>query len=261
MWNYTKWLKNKLVEIAFDLSLTDYEFEVVKEQNFEKPDLTWNKITVVIKALTENKVFQTTVKPYQIMVLSEENGLEASQIIFTKLFQDYNFYQLKDGTTTYKMQYNNPVVLNNFNIVGVGERSVLYVNATLFQLDNIADLDDLTVNNVVGKLFIDSEKIDAITFSLSYTMTGDTKTFPDQKFATTIRSVQTLNISLTTPCIQNSLFTKLNTIFSASASGNTSFSLKFKLSGVDYNLSMKLISCEFVTSPAEAPSLQLGFML
>lgn len=261
---YETWLKNRLTEIKADLGLDDYTIEVFNEQDFIKPDLSWGLISVVVKHLTATKVYATTVEPLQIMIMSEENGLDAAQIIFSKFFQTYNFYNLKDGTTSYKFQVGSPVVLNNFNVVGAGQRSVLYVSATNYILENIADLEDFAggiLPTVTGKLFVDSTKVDVISFSLNYGMSGDTQPFPNQNFAKTVKGVQTLNISLTTPCISSTFITKVKNILNGTASGNTSFNFKFKLVGTEFNKDVKLISAVFSTAPDQTPSIALGFML
>lgn len=271
MENFEIWLKNRLTEILYDLSLSDFTVEVYNERDFIKPNFEYGIISLVVKHLTAEKVYAATTTPLQIMVMSEGNGLEVAQVMMSKFFQEYNWFEYKAGTTTTKMQYSNAVVLNNFNVVGVGVRSVLYVSATLYDLENIVDLVEFTktvgTETITGKLFIDDEKLNYTAFQLNYVMSGDCQPFPSAQFAKTVKTVQTLNVVVTIPCVSgtfvNNVFLLMGTDTTTSPiiTGNRRFVISFKISGTTFNLSMIINAIAFVTAPDGAPNLQVGLAL
>lgn len=253
MLSYKDWLYEKLVIIASDLGIEDYTFEVFDEQDFaKKGSLKPKCITVILKFLSDTKIFSARVQPVQMLIIGEQNSIKVANIVFSKFAETYNWYQdidfVKKENT--KMQYTNPVVLNNFNVIGVGYRSVLYISASLYILENVVD---------VSLLSIDGNYIEFISFNISYAMSGDSKPFPDQELATTIKSVSTLSFTLVIPSVSSDLINKVAKVMNGSISGNSTFAFVFNLGGASFSLDMKLTGATFGTAPNQTPSIQLGF--
>lgn len=149
MWNYNtykNWLRARLVEIKNTLDFQDYEIEVFNEQDYAKQrSIKAKTISVVTKFLSSSLVFQAKTQPIQLLVITEENSISVANSILTKFCEDWNFRVVINGKTYTKQMYSTPVVLSNFNLVGIGMRTVLYIGATLFILEDVMDITDVKV--------------------------------------------------------------------------------------------------------------------
>lgn len=67
MWQFEIWLKNRFQEIASDLGLEGYNFNVYNERDFVKNNLGEKDIEISVKYLTGNKQFTSTIQPLQIL--------------------------------------------------------------------------------------------------------------------------------------------------------------------------------------------------
>ena len=184
MYNYEEFLTRKLNTIKTELGYEDLTLEIATEQAFsKKKNLLPNTVYIVIKYLTADISYGAIAQPVQILCLSEQNSLEKARLIFTKFAEDNNFLaEITNGVFT-KHQYTTPVVLSNYEEVGYGYRSVLYMTATLNILENVLDVKNLT---------IDGESISQLAFNLSYQMTPNTQ----QKASETIESSAKSNACL-----------------------------------------------------------------
>ena len=167
MYNYEEFLTRKLNIIKTELGYEDLTLEIATEQAFsKKKNLLPNTVYIVIKYLTADISYGAIAQPVQILCLSEQNSLEKTRLIFTKFAEDNNFLaEITNGIFT-KHQYTTPVVLSNYEEVGYGYRSVLYMTATLNILENVLDVKNLT---------IDGESVSQLAFNLSYQMTPNTQ--------------------------------------------------------------------------------------
>lgn len=253
-YNFLDYLNSKLVNVASILEL-DVDIYVAPEQTFAKmEEFTPNTIYVVVKYLSSSIQYDAETMPIQILVLSEQNSLDKAKMLMNKFANDYNWNVIQENGVYIKQQYNSPVVLNNYTEVAYGYRSVLYVTGTLYIMENIVDVTDVTIDNVTIK---------PISFSMAYSMSTNTQQTQQKYIATSVKTVSTLSISLTIPMIESNLITKVMNILNETTDydGNNTFAISFKC-GLSSALSknMKLISATITSAPNQVPGLQLGFM-
>lgn len=280
-WNYENWLNTTLVSLKSDLGLTSYNIEVATEQAFiKKTTFTPNTIYVVIKFLTSSITFEATTQPVQFIIISEENSMDATRILFNAFAQRYNWFFDGPYDNVYvKHQYSTPAVLSNFNEIGYGYRSTLYISATLYIMENVMEVRDL---------LIDHHEVKPLAFNMAYAMTGNTQPVGGNRLASTTKSVATLSIAMTVPLTDTELVNNVVNITNGSSTGNKSFDFNFSVGDINIGryhsdvyaddvlvyadgvkvvvdegseLNMKLVSAEITTSPQQVPGLQLGFML
>lgn len=277
--NYNDILRRKLYILQDDLGLSHFTFDVCAEQEFIKPsEMDPNTIYVLTKNLTSDNSIGVVTQPVQILILSENDSLDVARLIFSEFAKRYNFEAISevDGTTSIwvKQQYSDPVVLSNFNTVNYGYRSVLYISATLYIMENVIDVKNLE---------IDDEDIEALNFNISYSMSTNTQQLAEQFIANSVKTVSTFAISMSVPMLNTAFVRKvLNILNETDDTNNTNldvseripyngnnnfeFSFDFRIGDAEdaYSLTiekdMKLVSAQVITAPNQVPSLQLGFM-
>ena len=257
MWDsnsYKQWLQNRLIEIKNTLDFSDYKVEVYNEQDYAKErSIKPKTITVVAKFLTSTIIFSAKTQPIQIIVITEENGISVANSIMTKFCETYNFQVIVDGSTYIKNMYTTPSVLSNFNLIGIGMRTVLYISATLFVLDNVCDIKDL---------IIDSKAVEILNGTLGYTMSGDTQPFNDG-FATTVKSYAVNVLTFNVPCVETDFVTKVLKIMNGSSTdkGNDNFAVAFNVGSLSFSLTMKLSGAVLTTAVNNVPALQVSLTM
>lgn len=255
MWNYDgykEWLKNRLVEVKDNLDFKQYAIEVYNEQDYAKNrSIKPKTITVVVKFLASTLIFSAKTQPIQMLVIAEENSLSVANSIITKFCESWNFMVVSNGSTYVKHMYSTPAVLSNFNLIGIGLRTVLYVNTTLFILEDVMDITDLE---------IDGEKIDAISATIGYTMTGDSQPF-DGGYAITEKNFATFVITLNVACVKTDFTEKCVKIMNGTSTdkGNDTFVVTFNVGDLPFSFNMKLTGATITTAVNNVPSLQLSF--
>lgn len=261
MWNYDEyktWLKNRIVEIKNSLDFNTYNVEVYNEQDYAKGSSIKPKtITFVIKFLPATMILNAKTQPIQMFVITEENSLTVANSITNKFCNDYNFRVTTEGTTYTKHLYPTPAVLSNFNLIGIGLRTVLYINATLLILEDVMDITNLKVD--IG---LDQEiSLDPMSATIGYTMQGDTQPF-DGGYAQTVKNFATCVMTLNVACVKND-FTQLVIQIMANSSsnkGNETFKFSFYIGDIQFtNFSMKLTGATFTTAKNNVPSIQMSF--
>ena len=258
--NYEAYILSKLSEIQTDQGLSNFNFEIETEQAFiKRRTLEPDTIYIIIKYLADTKQIGAKVQPIQLLILSEQDSLDVSKLIFDKFAQDYNWKVVIDGSDYIKQQYSQPVVLANFNPVAYGYRSVMYVSTTLYVMENYTDITDLTV---------DSISIEAIDFSLQYSMSTNTQQQAGNNISTSVKNASTVAISMTIPAVYPNLIKKIRNTVTGTDTGNYSYPISFKMkvdgdTGTDSDISynMKLTSAILITAPNQVPSWKLGFTL
>lgn len=253
MYNYEEFLTRKLNIIKTELGYEDLTLEIATEQAFsKKKNLLPNTVYIVIKYLTADISYGAIAQPVQILCLSEQNSLEKTRLIFTKFAEDNNFLaEITNGVFT-KHQYTTPVVLSNYEEVGYGYRSVLYMTATLNILENVLDVKNLT---------IDGESVSQLAFNLSYQMTPNTQQKASETIASSAKSTACLSLGLTIPFLSNALSAKIINIMGGNGSGNEDFIIKFDIGGTPFSeFSYKLTNANIITSPGSVPALQIGLI-
>lgn len=250
--NYELYLTEKLNTIK-NTRQYDINIEISTEQAFAKIKTFDPKtVYVIIKYLTSSITLEAKTQPIQILCLAEQNQIDISRALFDEFANTYNWVSYTEGTTYTKQQYSTPVVLSNFNEVGFGYRSVIYIAGTLYIMEEVVDVEGLE---------IDDNSITPLTFSMSYAMTGNTQPVGNSYIATTVKNIATLSITMSIPMTNTDLVEKVISIMSGDDSGNQDFKFNFTLDGVEFDdQNFKLISASFVTAPNSVPALQLGFM-
>lgn len=271
-YNFENYLANKLLRIAVELDFKDengnadpVNIEISEEQNFAKMDnLTPNTIYIVIKYLSSDIQYYTETTPIQILVLSEQNSLDKAKMIMNKFANDNNWQIIQENGTYIKQQYNSPVILNNYVEVAYGYRSVLYVTGTLYIMENVVDVKNVS---------IDGNDVKPLAFNMAYSMSTNTQQLANKYIATSLKTVSTLSISITVPMIESELITKVMNIINETTNydGNNDFVIRFDcglktVTGQGDILpkyivkTMRLISAQITSAPNQVPGIQLGFM-
>lgn len=253
-YDFISFLNNRLVNISQTLNL-EVDVKVSEEQTFAKMDeLTPNSIYVVVKYLSSDIEYYAETMPIQILVLSEQNSLEKAQMLMNKFANDNNWQVIQENGTYIKQQYNSPVVLNNYTEVDYGYRSVLYVTGTLYIMENIVDVKNVTV---------DGEELKPLAFNISYSMSTNTQQLTTEEIASSLKTVSTFAITMTIAMREledhPGLITNVMKILNEQVSGNTPFVVKFDC-GLEITKTMRLISAQITSAPNQIPGLQLGFM-
>lgn len=253
-WNYENYLKRQLTILARDYNVN---VEIATEQMFAKiKDPVPNTIYVVIKYLSTSIAFNSTVRPIQILVVSEGNQMTNAKAIFDTFANNFNWQMVIDGQTYVKQQYSNPVVLSNFNDIGYDFRSVLYMSGTLIEMEDVVDIQNLTIT--IGEN--EPEIIKPITFQFQYNTGCDTQPIGGSMISSSVKSVSTFSLMFTIPAQTSTLLRNCVKISSNDQSGNTKFNIAFTLDGISFNYDCILTSFNFTTSPNNVPALQFGFM-
>jgi len=263
-WDYEIYLKNQLISLINDLSL-DLKVEVCEEQMFAKiKEYMPKTIYCVIKYLATTIQFTSVIRPVQIMIMSEANQLTNVKILFDALANNYNWMTVIENTTYVKQQYSSPVVLSNFNDVSYTFRSVLYISATLIEMENVVDVKggftisfDETVNGVTT---VKSVLIDPISQQFQYIASGDTQPIGGRKISETIKSVSTFSLSLIVAPTNNDFIQECIKISKGIVSGNKRFSVVFTLGDIDFNINMVLTSFNHNSAKNEIPGISIGLM-
>lgn len=254
-YNYNNLLVNELYGLQASEGLSNFEFIVDDEQSFiKRKDLKPNTIYVLTRNLQSDKSIGVDTQPVQLLILSEQNSLEVSKAFFSKFAQEYNFKSVVDGTTWIKQQYSDPVVLSNFNTIDYGYRSVLYISATLYIMEDVIDIKNLK---------IDGADVTALSFNMAYQAQMNTQQFFTHYIAESVKSVASLTIAFTIPVVKSALTTKITNIIHQTTgyTGNEDFTVSFTLNDLSFSYNMKLMSAEFGSAPNQIPSLQVGMIL
>lgn len=253
MWDYEYFITEKLNQIK-NTNNYDINIEIASEQAFAKlKTFNPNTIYVIIKKLASSLTYNITTQPVQILAITEQNQIDITKALLDEFVNTYNWSANLDGTTYLKQQYSSPVVLSNFNEVSYGYRSVIYITGTLYLMEDVIDIDSLTIDGVEYK---------PLTFSVAYQMTGNTQAVGTSRIAQTVKNIATLTYTLSVPLLDNDLCNKVRAIMNETTSGNVDFSISVVYTSNTYPLtaSMKLINAQIITAPNQAPSLNLSFM-
>ena len=261
-WNYETKVKEYIAQAVRDSGIgSEYTFEVCEEQMFvKKRTLEPNTIYVVIKYLSTTNTLNAVTQPVQLLIMCEQNQIQVSQIVFSKLVATHNFEAILDAeTSTYvKQDYREPVVLSNFNEASYGYRTIMYISATLFIMEGVIDISNFKIQVEEE----DVEDVKTISCNVAYAMTPNTQPIPPSKIATSVKSVSTFSLSFAVPLTSAYNFiVRIAEIMAGSRTGNTDFKVSFTLGSVSFNnVPMKLVSSQVVTAINEIPSIQIGLI-
>ena len=213
-----------------------------------------NTIYVVIKMLASNLTYNIKQQPLQIMVVSEQNRIDQTKDIMETFVTRNNWTSSIENGVYTKQQYNSPVVISNFNEIGYGTRSLIYVNGLLQIMEDIIDIEEFKIDTVEYK---------PLGLGIAYQMSGNTQALSNTKIAVTEKNMSTLSVTFTLPLTASSFTNNVLAIMNETESGNKEFnvSLKFNTNPATTIITtMKLISASIETAPNQAPSLKIGLM-
>lgn len=261
-WNYELYLKNKLVTLREDLGI-NVNIEVCEEQMFMKiKEYFPNTIYCVIKYLATTIQFGATVRPVQIIIMSESNQLTNAKILFDALANNYNWDIVIEGSTYIKQQYSSPVVLSNFNDVSYTFRSILYISATIIEMENVLDV----INGTFNISFTDDENtlhsvdIKPISQQIQYIASGDTQPVGDFRISETIKSIATFSLTFIVAPTVNDFLIECLKIANSGVTGNRRFDVSFKVGDIPFNYNMVLTSFNHNSAVNEIPGISIGLM-
>lgn len=265
-YNYNNWFAENLIILKTQLGLSEYDISVESEKTFLTHERKPNTIYVITKYLASNIEFNTEIQPIQVVILSEENSLEATKLLFNKFAEEWNWKVSIDNTTFIKHQYTKPVVMSNFNEVGFGYRSVLYMSVNLTIMEGVLDVKQLSIDNNV---------YNPISFSMVYSASLDPQQMPNKYIAESIKKASTFMVSLTIAMTDNALVNKILSIIAETDTtgsgpsetqfglygGNENFNFTITLrNNFSFSKVLKLNSAQINTAINQAPSLSLTFM-
>ena len=197
--DFAKYLGQKLDLLKEELEIEN-KIVIGDEKIINNVTNNENIIFVVVKYLAVDYGYNVKSQPIEISVLTNGNDLERTKLLFNT-FTERNNWQIINytnapyliGTSQYiKQQYSSPVVLTNYQEVGHGYRSILYITSNLYVMENIVDATDITINNV---------NIKPLSFTMQYNMSGNTQQFPDYNISKTVKSVSTVSFTFSVPAI------------------------------------------------------------
>lgn len=154
---------------------------VCDEQIFaKKKNVDPNSIYIVVKFGTASFDFGQALVPITINAVSEQNKLDICQKLLFDLAVEYTQKAPIESagfpSTDYAKQiWNTPNVINNFNEVYVGFRSLFYMTGTLIIGHHSSPIDELWFNKGEANAVKISDWM--ITFSDSFDVYPDTQAF------------------------------------------------------------------------------------
>ena len=155
--------------------------EICDEQIFaKKKDVSPNHIYIVVKFGTASFDFGQALMPVTINAVSEQNKLDVCQKLLFDLATIYTQSPPIEGSdfpeTDYVKQiWNTPNVINNFNEINVGFRSLFYMTGTILIGHNSSPIEELWFN--LGEEDAVPIHQYMITFSDSFDVYPDTQAF------------------------------------------------------------------------------------
>lgn len=254
-YDYNELLRNQLAVVKEEIGLDGYDFVVDSELSFMRDkDIKPNTIYVLTKALRNDRQPNIDTQPIQIFILSERNCLDVARTVFSTYAKKYNWQAFISGDMWIKQQYTDPVVLSNFNELDTGYRSVMYISATLYIMEDVFDVANFKINNI---------DFTPITFALTYSASMNTQQFYAKTIAQSVKSISTFSIVFSIPMKKCDFVNDIIGILSQSQgyTGNEDFNIKFTLNNVQFDVNMKLTQVSFTSSPNNAPEMSVGMLL
>jgi hypothetical protein len=253
MISYKTTLLNGLNQLLVDFDISDYKIKVYDEKSYQDEVTDPKTISVVIKYLTGTILYTSTVLPMQFMVMAEENSIEIAKMLIEAYAQINNFTNIVIDNNFIKQAFSTSAVVNNFNSVGSGFRSVLFMSATLTITGSVVDIKTLVIDTVETKF---------ISSSLSYNSEPDSQPFPSSNLNISVKRFSSVALSLQVPHTNSAFCQKVINILKGTVSGNTKFAMTITLSDPSNTTIVNnflLVSVNLNTTAGDLPTLQLAF--
>lgn len=239
----------------------DFNIILSKEQEFVKPnDREPNSIYIVVKFIQPNFNFGQIVQPVVINALSEQNKIDACQRLLSEYAAKYHYSDIIElGNDLIKQTYTGPSVMSNFNEVGSGYRSLLYMTGTFLIGKNSNPITRIEWKNPTTD---ENETIPFLTSNWGWSAQLDSQGFYSTKGRTTSETrVGTVVLGFTIYQTNDEFCEKIiSLIFDDNESINPDFDffLRFK-NGSSKRITMKCSQVENNQNIGEFPVLSLAF--
>lgn len=240
---------NRLKELV---GAEDYTIKVYEEREFQNVRPEPKEISVITKKMVSSLTFNTIQTPYQIFIMSEQNANDVTFALMNKFAVDNNWSVVEEGDSKIKLQFSQPMIMNNFEIVGVGYRAVLFISATTYEMEKAIDLSNLK---------IDEEDIIPISANLGYGANMDTVQFPDSELSDSEKTSGAFALTIVVASKQSAFLNKALNILADKSSGNADFTFDFYLGNIHFeNIPLKLAQLDFATAAGDIPTISLSFV-
>lgn len=254
MISYKTTLLNGLNQLLIDFDMPDYTIKVYDEKSYQDEVINPKTISVVIKYLTGTILYTSTVLPMQFMLMAEENAMEVGKLLIDTYAQQNNFKNVTIDNNFVKQSFSTASVVNNFNPVGSGFRSVLFMSATLTITGSVVDIQSLVVDTVTTTF---------ISAVLGYSSEPDSQPFPSlSPLNVSIKRFASMAFSLQIPHTNSAFCQKVINIMRGTVGGNTKFAMTITLNNSPATViteNFLLVSANFNTTAGDLPTLQLSF--
>lgn len=260
-WKYEDFLTEQLTRLKRELNIPS-DIIITNEEMFAvMEEIQPETIYVVLKYLGAELMFSMKQQPIQLMILSEQNQLDYAKLLFNQFVNNNNFKVVVSDNEYIKQQYSTPYVLNNFEDVSAGLRSVILVSGTLFLMENVVDVNTITINGVSFK---------PMSCSISYVMSGNTQQVGGEKIASTEKNVSTFSMTLTIPSLDTytyydeqenttyNLVEDIMKVVNGTENGGKKFATSFSIGNVSFSFNLVLVNFSFTTSVNNVPALAIG---
>lgn len=280
MTDYTPNILNIIKEELTDVIAQDYDyygkydFVLSNEQQFvPEKDRSPHKIYIVVKFLEGTPFAGQNIIPININAIGEQNSVEVCQRLLADFVQQYNLKTTDgagtdisvDTTSIYKQFYTTPQVVNNFNEVYAGFRTLFYVGGTFLVGENSNPITEITVANIL----VDDEpyKVNFLSTEWSYDNQLDPQAYTGTHSRTkSIAKIATFSISFTIYLTNDAFCNKvLGMMFDSLTEApegnkttflfNITFASGFKVEGMRF----KLANCTGQQNIGEFPAVSVSF--
>ena len=256
-WNYNDFLTEKLTVIARDLGYNG-EILVSDELAFTKAkSYSENTIYFVVKRLTSIITNETETQPIQIICLCEQNSLVNATSILNQFVDENNWkiIETNESNVKAKQEYSKPVVISNFDEVGFGYRSVIYLTGNIFLIRNLLDVETITIT-ADNK----TTTFKPLNFTWSYVMTPNTQQEHGDNLSSSVKTVSVVSVSFSVSPSSNNFLARVINIAKGTTTGNEIFGVSFNFGSYAISYDMKLIEFSFDTSPNNIGGIRVGFI-
>lgn len=250
--NFRDYVYIKLNQAKELVGASEYKIVVYEEREFLNVHPEEHEISVILKKMVSTLTFNTIQTPYQILIMSEQNANDVAFALMNKFAIDNNWSVIYEHDSKIKFQFSQPMVMNNFEIVGVGYRSVLFVSASTYEMEKAIDLTDLK---------IDGEVIIPISANLGYAASMDTVQLPSSEISESEKTTGAFALTIVVASKQSNLLTNVLNIVKGLESGNHEFLFSFILGNVEFtDIPLKLTQFTLNTVVNDIPSVSLSFV-
>lgn len=229
-----------------------YKIVLSVEQKFvkERDKVDPKCIFIVIKFLEGAKDNGQLQQPILINALGEQNAIDVCQRLLHEFSQKYSVaYPAQDvDNLVIKQSYSTPMMMQNFNKVGSGYRSLFYMSGTLFVGSNINLIKKITwKNGLDGNGYPIYEEIPFLSARIHYNAQVDPRSqYGSNDFTESAAIIRTLSLSLSVYNTTENFNKKVLNVMFGEATVDTEF--EFTIEYKDTNISSKTVKMRLVTA-------------